>query len=300
MPAIFQIRSKEETNHRIHECFCFENKHLSIVYNALNEWIIYYQPARRAGERGGRATGYFATARLVSVHPRLDTPGYSNAMLEHYYEFPSVPFSVFDLKHNSKFYYEQSMLESDGSLNKHANQQRVRALSGAEYSRIVEAAFKGFPLDQEPIIPAVPYSGFAEDPPERLERERFLTSRILRDRTFSKLVGEAYAWKCAMTGISLIAADSSHEIECAHIKPVKDSGPDSINNGIALSRTIHWMFDKGLISIDRDYRIIKSSRYHDPKIDRLINESGRINLPKNDIHHPHPDFLHYHREHIFT
>ena len=44
---------------------------------------------------------------------------------------------------------------------------------------------------------------------------------------------------------------------------------------------------------------MKSSRYNYPKIDKLINESGKITLPKNDIHLPHPDFLRYHREHIF-
>jgi putative restriction endonuclease len=299
MPAIFQIRSKEEYHRPIHERFCFENKHLNIVYSALNDWIIYYQPARRAGERGGRPAGYFARARVVSVHPTLDAPGYSEATLEYYSEFPSVPFSVFDPQLDRKFYYEKSMLESDGSLNKHANQQRVRALSGQEYNRIVEAGFDGFSALEECAIPPVTYSGFAEDPPEPLERDRFLTSRILRDRVFSKLVGEAYEWKCAMTGISLPAPDGSHEIECAHIKPVKDSGPDSVINGIALLRTIHWMFDKGLISIGSDHQIIRSSRYNYSAIDRLINESGKIDLPKNDIHHPHPDFLRYHREHIF-
>ena len=59
------------------------------------------------------------------------------------------------------------------------------------------------------------------------------------------------------------------------------------------------MFDKGFITIGLDFRIIKSSRYNDPRIDRLINVSGKINVPKNEVEHPHPDFLHYHREHIF-
>ena len=299
MPAIFQLRSKEEANRPIHDRFCFENKHLKTVYDTLNDWVIYYQPARRAGEHGGRSPGYFARARIVSVYPTPGVLGYSDAILGDYSEFPTVPFSLFDAQLNRKIYFEQSMLESDGSLNRHANQQRVRALSDAEYNCILEAAFERLPVEEYSTFPADAYTGFAEDPPEPLERDRFLTSRVFRARMFRKVVGDAYAWRCAMTGISLPAPDGSHEIECAHIKPVKDSGPDCVRNGIALLRTAHWLFDKGFISIDLDHRIIRSSRCNNLKIDKLLNMSGKIDVPKNDIEHPHPDFLLYHREHIF-
>lgn len=81
--------------------------------------------------------------------------------------------------------------------------------------------------------------------------------------------------------------------------PVETGGPDSASDGITLSRCIHWMFDKGLLSIDTDYRILKSRRYFEPQVDQLFNGSGRIALPENDSHRPHPEFLRYHREKIF-
>ena len=37
------------------------------------------------------------------------------------------------------------------------------------------------------------------------------------------------------------------EAQAAHIQPVAENGPDSLRNGVALSSTFHWMFDRGLI-----------------------------------------------------
>lgn len=299
MPAVFQIKLSQETTTSIHEIFYFEKKYLPIVEIMLNDWIIYYAPAKRAGEFGNRTIGYFATARIVSVNFSTGKDGYCAANLTDFCEFPSVPFSVTSPDASAKFYYEQNMQQSDGSLNKHASQQRVRLLSVEEYNRIMESAFNEHMPQRKAEAPTTSHSGFAEDPPEPLLRSRFTTSRALRDRTFSKAVGDAYGWRCAMTGIHLRAPDGSHEVECAHIKPVKDSGPDSVRNGIPLLRTFHWLFDKGFISVESDYRIVRSSRYHHAKIDNLINESGRIMLPKDVLLRPHPDFLRYHREHVF-
>lgn len=105
--------------------------------------------------------------------------------------------------------------------------------------------------------------------------------------------------ECAMTGISMQAPDGTYEIESAHIMPVEAGGPDSVSNAIALSRCLHWMFDKGLILVDADYRILRSRHYFQPQIDRLFIESRRINLPNSDNDRPHPEFLRYHRDNIF-
>ncbi|MGH6862374.1 MAG: HNH endonuclease, partial [Phyllobacterium sp.] len=84
-----------------------------------------------------------------------------------------------------------------------------------------------------------------------------------------------------------------------HIRPVDQSGPDSVSNGLALCRSAHWLFDKGLLSIDADYRILKSRHCRGSAIERFLNATGRINVPDNPRCRPHPDFLLYHRECIF-
>jgi len=302
MHAIFQIKlTEEEAAPGGHDTrYRFRNKYLDILRNALDDWIIYYQPAPRAGKPVIGSTGYFAIARVTLAQPSRLYPEYSEAMLERYEVLPNaVPFSILNSQFSSKSYFETSMLQSDGRMNSHTVQQQVRALSVEDYTRIIDTGFRPHRSEEELQIVLTPLFGFAEDPPESVERDRILTSRTFRDRVFRELVGKAYNMRCAMTGMSMQAADGSYEIEYAHIKPIECSGPDSINNGIALSRCMHWLFDKGLISIDPEYRIIKSSRCNEPKISNLINESGKITLPKNISHCPHPEFLRYHRECIF-
>jgi putative restriction endonuclease len=46
------------------------------------------------------------------------------------------------------------------------------------------------------------------------------------------------------------------EAHAAHILPVVDGGPDIVQNGIALSGTIHWLFDYYLISLTEDHRLV--------------------------------------------
>jgi predicted restriction endonuclease len=57
----------------------------------------------------------------------------------------------------------------------------------------------------------------------------------------------AYDERCAITGFKFINGGGRAEVDAAHIRPVQHNGPDTINNGIALCGTAHWMFDRGLI-----------------------------------------------------
>jgi putative restriction endonuclease len=300
MAAIFHIKSRECNNQCRELRFRFNDKYQHIVRDTLGDWIIYYQPMPRAGKRSIRPAGYFAAARVIEVHAAIDGPGYSEAGLEQYVEFPtSVPFSLRDPFFGKNLYFEKDMQESDGSVNASLAQRSVRAITDDNFKQIMVAGLRTVLTGEEPPVSPTSSWGFSEDPPAPSERTRILASRSLRDRAFRQMVGEAYGMECAMTGISMRAPDGTFEVECAHIMPVEAGGPDSASNGIALSRCLHWMFDKGLISIGADYRILKSRHYFQPQIDKLFNESGRINLPKNDSDRPHPEFLRYHRDNIF-
>lgn len=71
-----------------------------------------------------------------------------------------------------------------------------------------------------------------------VERQRALASRLIRDGRFSKLVLAPYQGRCALTGIGLGA------VVGAHIYPAAAPGsPDSIPNGMALTDTVHRIFD---------------------------------------------------------
>src|SRR5215213_3187641 len=103
------------------------------------------------------------------------------------------------------------------------------------------------------------WAGLQEDLAEydRPVIERVI-SRPVRDAAFAHAVRIAYGATCAMTGLKIINGGGRAEVQAAHIRPVSDLGPDSVRNGVALSATVHWMFDRGLVSIGPppDYAIL--------------------------------------------
>jgi putative restriction endonuclease len=135
---------------------------------------------------------------------------------------------------------------------------------------------------------------------EARARVQQLTSRIARDRVFRKVVLRAYDERCAVTGLKLINGGGRAEVNAAHIRPVEANGPDIVTNGIALSGTAHWMFDRGLISLTDDLRILVSRQANDPdSIRSFINRTGIAHPPARTAERPHPHFLRWHREACF-
>lgn len=117
---------------------------------------------------------------------------------------------------------------------------------------------------------------------------------------FRKVILRAYDERCAITGIKLINGGGRAEVAAAHIRPVEANGPDIVNNGIALSGTAHWMFDRGLITIADDLEIVVSRQVNDRDgIDNLVNRTRRLIGPLSRRDRPHPAFLRWHRENCF-
>jgi predicted restriction endonuclease len=127
-----------------------------------------------------------------------------------------------------------------------------------------------------------------------------LSSRIVRDRVFRRIVLRAYDARCAITSLKLINGSGRAEVEAAHIRPVEANGPDVVSNGLALSGTAHWMFDRGLISVADDHEILISRHVNDTAgVHAVINKTGRILTPSRAVDRPHPHFLRWHRENCF-
>jgi putative restriction endonuclease len=227
----------------------------------------------------------------IEPDPRLANHYY--AFVTDFLEFENpVPF-----REEGK-YLESSLMKADGSTNKGAFGRAVRLISENEYQLMLQLGF---------AHPTLPHSAYddarvAEEPTE-YERPivEQLVSRPFRDIAFTKNVRTIYDFTCAMTGLKLINGGGRPEVEAAHIRPVGNdhNGPDSVRNGLALSRSIHWMFDRGLLALTDDYGILMVKKLVPDPIKRLLNPDGKIFLPVDPRLRPHPQFLQYHREHIF-
>lgn len=278
------------------ERYQFPSQYLGRVQACVDDWIIYYEPRKVADTRG-----YFAVARVQQVVSDPNAPGMFLAIIE--------PGSYLDLVNPVAFsdsdgVIERGLLNDSGTISGRA-QSAVRPLSPSDFSRIVNRG-----LDQsEPLLPRVdagmPIFGLSEEQTpfvieQRRGRASFMISRIVRDRVFWQIVLRAYDERCAVTGLKLINGGERAEVEAAHIRPVEANGPDVVGNGIALSGTAHWMFDRGLISLSEDLEIIISRQVNDPDgIRGLVNRTGRALLPSRRSDRPHPHFLRWHRENCF-
>lgn len=79
--------------------------------------------------------------------------------------------------------------------------------------------------------------------------------------------------------------------------PVAIGGPDVVQNGIALSATVHWLFDRHLISVDEDYRLIVSHNRVPSELRNLFRpEREGLHLPQDRRLWPGQSFLTHHRE----
>lgn len=277
------------------ERYQFPSQYLGRVQACVSDWIVYLEPSKVPQTRG-----YFAVAKVQQVISDSGTPGMYLAIIEpgSYLDFArSVPFS------GPGGVMERGVLNEDGRISGRA-QSAVRPLSTMDFNRIVAAG-----LDEPNILlprvgEAVP-GGFEDEQTPFLyeqERERVsqLTSRVVRDRVFRCIVLRAYDQRCAVTGLKLINGGGRAEVAAAHIRPVEANGPDILTNGIALSGTAHWMFDRGLISLADDLAILVSRQVNDQKgIRGMINKSGRALTPQRGSELPHPHFLKWHRENCF-
>lgn len=273
----------------------FPKTYLNQVKAMVGDWIVYYEPRRQDADpagRGGRQA-YFATARVqrIEADPRLGNHYY--AFVTDFLEFENpIPF-----REEGK-YLESSLMKADGSTNKGAFGRAIRLISESEYQLILQLGFANPTVRQ----PEYDDARVAEEPTEyQRPIVEQLVSRPFRDVAFTKNIRTIYDFTCAMTGLKLINGGGRPEVEAAHIRPVGNdhNGSDSVRNGIALSRSIHWMFDRGLLSLTDDYEILMVKKLVSDPIKRLLNLDGKIFLPADRRLHPHPQFLRYHRENIF-
>jgi putative restriction endonuclease len=292
--AILTTKASPSYDDRPEEYYQFPATYLNQVRAAIGDHIIYYEPRRsssRESSRGGRQA-YFATGRIGDVVEDRVRPNHFYALISGYLDFDRpVPFVEGGL------YYESGLRKMDGSTNRGAFGRAVRLVSEPEFESILKS---GFAAELTPSTNEASLMGF-EEPVFEYDRPivELTISRPFRDQSFKRVVRTAYDNKCAFTGLRLINGGGRPEVQAAHIMPVACKGPDSVRNGLALSGTVHWMFDRGLISVDEDYRIVAAENGVPEQVRNLFSRTGKLIIPDEPSLRPHPHYLRFHRANIF-
>lgn len=274
----------------------FPKQYLGRAQACEGDWIVYLEPSKVANTKG-----YFAVARVQEIIPDPRHSEMYLAVIETgtYLDFGDpVPFRDGDT------IVERGLLNDQGRISGRA-QAAVRPISARDFARIVDRGLGR----QDDILPRIgaPRNDdqFEEDQaiygePDARVRVTQLSNRALRDRNFRKTVLRAYGERCAVTGLRLINGQGRAEVEAAHIRPVEQDGPDIVSNGIALSGTAHWMFDRGMIGLSDDLEILVSRQSNNiDAVTSLINDSGQLIAPDRLAERPHVEFVQWHREHCF-
>lgn len=115
---------------------------------------------------------------------------------------------------------------------------------------------------------------------------------------FRASVTAAYGKQCAITGETTLPT-----LEAAHIRPYRLNGPHAINNGLLLRADFHKLFDRGLVTVTPELKVVISERikdqwYNGKAYYRLQGESLR-RVPDALADRPDPAHLRWHNENVF-
>ena len=296
--AVFTSKIEPGYDDLPEERYHFPRTYLRQVEAAVGDWIVYYEPRRASSDlssRGGRQS-YFATAHVERIGRDPEREDHFYAYVSDYLEFDRVvPFK------NGAFYYEGGLRRNDGATSKGAFGRAVRTISDSEYDLIVKAGFVQtiIETDTRRTQKLTPNRHIEEEAKE-FERPivEMVVARPFREAAFAVSVKAAYEHG-AMTGLQIIRRRwARRSTGCAH--PTCGGGRiNSVRNGLALSGTIHWMFDRGLVSVDDDLSILVATARLPDAVTRLLREDRKISVPAKLETRPHPIHLRYHRDNIF-
>lgn len=125
----------------------------------------------------------------------------------------------------------------------------------------------------------------------------------LRGSIFKREIPKIYNNTCCISGLKIDATINVSMIDACHIVPFSESYDDTITNGIALCPNLHRAFDRGLISIDENYKVIVSGSkiFREEVSDYSIRkfERKQILLPENENYYPSLRNLVWHNKNCF-
>jgi putative restriction endonuclease len=291
--GVFLYREDSRYEDRPWAVYQFPDQYLSRASQMVDDWVIYMEPVK-AGRKG-----YHAVARVDRITPDPSTPGMHLAIID--------PTSYLPFDRDVRFqsggdYPERSVLNEAGKVSGRA-QAAVRPIPAEDFNRIVGLGLgthdELLPRSDAQIASAAVAE---EQAPYDFEQDRvqMLTKRTVRERIFRTRVLKAYDRRCAFTGFQFINGGGRAEVEAAHIKSVQDKGPDVVQNGLALSGTVHWMFDRGLLTVADNAEILLSNHINDVEgVRKILRPNGLAQFPDRAHDRPDPAFLRWHREHCF-
>jgi putative restriction endonuclease len=153
--------------------------------------------------------------------------------------------------------------------------------------------YRFFDQQKEPEGPFL-----VEEPESERYGSEVLTHMRLGQGAFRVLITDAYERRCAISGERTLPV-----LEAAHIIPYENSGPHLVSNGMLLRSDIHKLFDKGYLTVTKQYKIEVSKRIKEEFENGMdyykYHGSNLIVLPKKKIDQPSIQFINWHNTNVY-
>lgn len=298
MKGILDTKANSGYDDEIMRRYHFPPQYRAIAERLVGDWIIYREPQRNGGRRA-----YVATAKILGINADPARAGYSYALISDYLPFDRpVPFV------RDGAYAEAALrqIADPSRVGAYMQGKSIRTVSEEDFAAIARAGFdqtlapeNAVRLELDPPHVDAETLGLVRAPADEQARriEQILVNRKIRDASFRRQVCEAYENRCAVTGLQIVNGGGKAEVQAAHIWSVGAGGPDVVQNGLALSGTVHWLFDRHLISLTDDYRLLVSHNKVPSELQMLFaKQMDRIHLPKDRTLWPHVAYVARHRD----
>lgn len=303
--AVFDSLAGTSYDDRIEERYHFPARrdYLAVAHAAVGDWIVYRETRSNSGRRS-----YVGVARVDGIEADRRDPTHAYARVSNFLAFePPVPFGAHPLGYWETWLRRLPERRQVGSRLQGAS---MRPLTEPDFHELVRAGLShtlspesllrygdaGVEDEGLALLGALTGDSQAEDVAAR-RVEQMLVNRKIRDANFRRLVCEAYDDTCAVTGLKIVNGGGRSEVQAAHIWPVAEGGPDTVQNGIALSGTIHWLFDRHMIALTDDYRLLVSHNKVPGELRGLFQQQmDRIRLPRDERRWPNLRYIQRHRE----
>jgi putative restriction endonuclease len=297
MKAILDTRPESDYDDEIANRYHFPPRYLATMSRCVGDWVVFRRP-----RAGGEEIAYFAVGRVSGIAPDPVKLNYHYAIIEDF-----LPFDRTVAWRNEGRYAEAALraIKNVPQVGLYLRGKSVRPLEDGDFVAIVDAGLaqtldpaNATMLGLEPTDRGAAWE-LPEIGIEAAERRTIamLVNRKIRDASFRGTVCRAYDNRCAVTGIRIVNGGGRAEVQAAHVLPVALGGPDIVQNGIALSATAHWLFDRHLISLGEDYRLLVSHNKVPAELKTLFAPQAEcVLLPTDPRSWPNQRFLAAHRE----
>jgi len=91
-------------------------------------------------------------------------------------------------------------------------------------------------------------------------------------------------------------------LEAAHIRPYGKGGDHDPRNGLLLRQDVHTLFDRGYLTVTRDYRLEVSGRIKsefDNGKEYYSLRGNKISVPDNPAMQPSAEQIEWHNDKVF-